>query len=56
MKLVAAEGGAARLPRVRRAVTADVAGARADEPALYDLAIARRSALRARVARIEIVA
>jgi hypothetical protein len=55
MKLVAPDGGAARLPGVRRAVAADVAGARADKPALYDLAIAHRSARRARFALIEIV-
>jgi hypothetical protein len=55
MKLVAPEGGAARLPGVRRAVAADVAAARADEPALYDLAIARRSALGAPFAIVEIV-
>jgi hypothetical protein len=55
MKLVAPEGGATRLPGVRRAVAADVAAARADEPELYDLAIARRSAFRGRFALVEIV-
>jgi hypothetical protein len=55
MKLVAPEAGATGLAGVGRAVAAGVMGARADGLALYDLAIARPSAVPAPFDHVEVV-